>query len=131
MQTRRIKEDNVVRISSKKELPNYGWAIITKLAPETYNKYGKIVLSFTGDLMYDVLWIVSLLSNAGLRLLKVSPVDKIQMGSGFIEGDCWEAEIKKIGALELSADEFQALQEENRKIGEKAINLRNFGKEVI
>lgn len=105
--TNRIVLDNVVRISSRKDIEDYAWTILLRMQPDPYKKYDCIKIRFTGDLVNEVSKLCLLFGNAGLVTKEIKRIEKIEVGKGVVLNDCWEATLRKIGALDFEEGEFE------------------------
>lgn len=114
--SKRIQLDNIVRISSKKPIGEYAMAVLMRMQPNPYKTYDCIKLRFTADLITDVRWLCMMFGNAGLVTKEVNKIEKIEVGKGVILDNCWEATLKKIGALDFEEQEFE---EYSRRVWEK------------
>jgi len=96
----RIELDNIIRISAKKNISEYIPAIIMRIQPNVYKKYGCIKLRFTKDLEDQVkylcrlVWHVGLVPKSKVKMKNGIPVDK-----GILIADAREIVLVKIGAI--------------------------------
>jgi len=108
--TRRIEIDNIVRVSSKKDINKYREAILIRMQPGIYNKYGCIKIRFTRDLTIDVDKLCRFFWHAGLVVKDVDKdverlKDGLKVDKGVVIGEAWEVTLKKIPAIEFENDE--------------------------
>lgn len=117
----RVEMDNIVRISSSKEIGEYIRPIVERMSPKVYKKYGCIKIRFTGNLSFDVDKIMMRLWHAGLKYQEGSckPV-QLKTARGEIIDKAFEISFTKIGAIQFEDDsEYISFLADLKKSGEE------------
>jgi len=105
----RRESDNIVRLSSSKDLALYFQSVVMRASPKIYKKYGSIKLRFTKDLKTDVQYLCNLFWHLGLIVSKDEEIEKvvdtISTSRGNYIKEMYEVKLKKIGAIDFEDED--------------------------
>lgn len=102
--TEKIPYTNIIRIAWKKPITSYFEAVILRLQPKIYQRYGCIKLRFSKNVKREVHYLVNLFWHLGLAPGAVTEISEIEFANGTIVKDCYELELRKIGAIVFDDD---------------------------
>jgi hypothetical protein len=117
MITKRIRMDNIVKISGNKPIKDYYKSVVDRCQPDIYNNFGCIKMSFTRDLIRDVDYLCRQFWHLGLVIKSLEKADNIKTGRGDIIYDAWVLTVEKIPDLKFPDDEYY--EDWVRKLWEK------------
>lgn len=104
--TKMNEMDNVIRISARKRISQYFEAVVMRVQPAIYNKYGCVKVRFTKDLKKDVYYLSQLFWHLGLAPSNLSKLKNgLKVDKDVILGEAYELELKKIGATRFEDNE--------------------------
>lgn len=118
----RVTPDNIVRISSEKDVSRYIHAIARRGQPDVYKKYGCIRLRFTKDLEYTVRYLCRFFWNFGLVVK-----EKIKMKGGI---PCKDGVIISKSACEIKMVKIPQIVFENNEEFDEWWSKHSYEEEV-
>lgn len=116
--------DNIVRVSSNKEIAKYCESVLMRASPRIYKKYGCIRIRFAKNMKQDVMYLTNLLWHVGIVVIKDDGVSKVEdaisTGRGNYIKEMYEVKLKKIGAIDFADEsDYKDWMESMRKQWEK------------
>lgn len=98
--------DNIVRISSEKNIHEYAWPILIRLQPDPCDESGCVRLRFTKNLVKNVTLLCYYFSNLGIEVKAVEKFEELPVAKNKYISVYYEVVLTRIGAIIPSGTEF-------------------------